>query len=47
MLEAIPGVGRKRAARIVRGRPYRDADELQTALDDHEVADSLADLAGL
>lgn len=47
MLEAIPGVGRKRAARIVRGRPYADADELQIALDDPDVADALADLAGL
>jgi radical SAM superfamily enzyme with C-terminal helix-hairpin-helix motif len=47
MLEAIPGVGRKRAARVVRGRPYQDADELRTALDALEVADVLADLSGL
>jgi radical SAM superfamily enzyme with C-terminal helix-hairpin-helix motif len=47
MLEAIPGVGRKRAARIARGRPYKDADELQRALDDPGMANVLADLAGL
>ncbi len=47
MLESIPGVGRKRAARIARGRPYDDTVTLRTVLDDPEVADALADLARL
>jgi len=47
MLGSIPGVGRKRAARIVRGRPYESADALQAVLDDMGVAEMLADLAAL
>lgn len=47
MLESIPGVGRKRAARIVRGRPYKSAKDLKEALDDPNVAVMLADLAAL
>jgi radical SAM superfamily enzyme with C-terminal helix-hairpin-helix motif len=47
MLEAIPGVGRKRAARIARGRPYGDGEALRSTLDDPGVADVLVDLAGL
>ena len=44
-LQAIPGVGSKRAARIVRNRPYGDASELEAALDDPDVAATLLDLA--
>jgi radical SAM superfamily enzyme with C-terminal helix-hairpin-helix motif len=47
MLEGIPGIGRKRAARIVRGRPYRTAADLLAALDDVGVAEMLTDLAAL
>jgi radical SAM superfamily enzyme with C-terminal helix-hairpin-helix motif len=47
MLEAIPGIGRKRAARIARGRPYEDGDQLLEALDDPEVARMLVDLTSL
>jgi radical SAM superfamily enzyme with C-terminal helix-hairpin-helix motif len=47
MLESIPGVGRKRAARIVRGRPYGDAEALRGVLDDPKLADTLVDLADL
>ncbi len=37
-LEALPGVGSKRAARIVRRRPFSNAAELAAALDDAGVA---------
>jgi radical SAM superfamily enzyme with C-terminal helix-hairpin-helix motif len=39
MLESVPGIGRRRAMAIVRGRPYRTTDELWAVLGDH---DSLA-----
>ncbi len=32
-LQAVPGIGRKRAARIVRGRPWRSAEEMIEALE--------------
>ena len=37
-LEALPGVGAKRAARIVRHRPFTSLAELATALDDAAIA---------
>ena len=37
-LEALPGIGGKRAARIVRRRPYATLDEFVAALDDAAVA---------
>jgi radical SAM superfamily enzyme with C-terminal helix-hairpin-helix motif len=37
-VEALPGIGKKRAAKIVIGRPYRSLDELADVLDDPEVA---------
>ncbi len=37
-LEALPGVGSKRAARILRHRPFRTLAELAAALDDTAVA---------
>ncbi len=37
-LEALPGIGAKRAARIVRGRPYATLTEFAAALDDAAVA---------
>jgi radical SAM superfamily enzyme with C-terminal helix-hairpin-helix motif len=44
MLEAIPGIGRKRAARLVRGRPYSDGEQLVEVLDDPDVASMLQTL---
>lgn len=40
-LEALPGVGAKRAARIVRCRPFATLSELAAALDDAAVAGRL------
>ena len=37
-LEALPGIGRKRAARMVRARPIGSAEELERALDGPEPA---------
>jgi len=42
-LENLPGVGRSRATAIVRGRPYRTADQFVAAMDDPAVARSLLD----
>ena len=38
-LEALPGVGRKRAIRLFRKRPLRSLDDLVAALDDRGVAE--------
>ncbi|WP_201798817.1 radical SAM protein [Methanomassiliicoccus luminyensis] len=43
-LEALPGVGRKRAVRLFRKRPLRSMDDLAKALDDPKVAAGLKDL---
>jgi radical SAM superfamily enzyme with C-terminal helix-hairpin-helix motif len=43
-LEALPGVGSKRAMRIFRKRPIRGEEELAGALDDVQVATSLLGL---
>jgi radical SAM superfamily enzyme with C-terminal helix-hairpin-helix motif len=42
-LESLPGVGRSRASAIVRGQPYRNAEQFVTTLDDPAVARSLLD----
>ncbi len=38
-LAALPGIGKKRAARIVRARPFRSKKEFRSALDDEDVAE--------
>lgn len=40
-LEALPGVGAKRAARLVRRRPFSTLSELASALDDEAAADRI------
>jgi len=46
-LEALPGVGAKRAARIVRHRPFANLSELAAALDDAAVAEVVRPFVGL
>jgi len=41
-LEVLPGVGRKRAARLARGRPFQSVDEVRAALDEGHLLDALA-----
>ncbi|HUR70176.1 MAG TPA: radical SAM protein [Candidatus Thermoplasmatota archaeon] len=43
-LEALPGVGKKRAVRLKVKQPYRDMGQLEAALDDPAVAKQLAPL---
>ncbi len=40
-LEAIPGIGRKRAQRLLLHRPFRSVDDVAAALDDDQVASML------
>ena len=47
MLEAIPGIGKKRAARIVRGRPYGDEAARRGAPGAPDFADMLTTLLAL
>lgn len=47
LLAAVPGIGKKRAARIVRARPFVDEEALRSALDDPGAADALLPLVQL
>ena len=40
-LEAIPGIGKKRAIRILEKRPFNSEEQLHTVLDDADVASDL------
>jgi len=40
-IEAIPGIGRKRAIRIFANRPFKDKDEFLKVLDDPEIGQQL------
>jgi len=44
LLWAIPGIGKKRAARIVRARPFDDEESLRSVLDEPGAADALLPL---
>jgi len=46
-LEAIPGVGKKRAVRILAKRPFHTKEELIRALDDPTIAHNLGEYAKL
>jgi len=46
-LEALPGVGAKRAARIVRNRPFANLAGLAAALDDAAVVEGVRSFVGL
>lgn len=43
MIESLPGVGKKRAMNILKGRPYRDAAHFIKAMDDQTMATKLAE----
>jgi radical SAM superfamily enzyme with C-terminal helix-hairpin-helix motif len=43
-LEALPGVGRKRAIRLFRKRPLKNIDDLAEALDDEKVVENISSL---
>ncbi|MBR2255552.1 MAG: radical SAM protein [Candidatus Methanomethylophilaceae archaeon] len=42
-LEGLPGIGKKRAARLVLARPFRDFGEVEAVVEDPEVASRLRD----
>ena len=46
-ISALPGIGAKRAARIVRGRPFVSWSELAASLDDPAVAQRIAPFVDL
>src|SRR5438067_909446 len=46
-ITALPGIGAKRAARIVRARPFDSLPAFAASLDDPEVADRVAPFLGL
>jgi radical SAM superfamily enzyme with C-terminal helix-hairpin-helix motif len=46
-ISALPGIGAKRAARIVRSRPFATFAEFTAALDDPQVANRVAPFVGL
>lgn len=43
-LEALPGVGKKRASKLVMKRPYKTMEELAEVIEDRDVMDGLRDL---
>lgn len=43
-LEALPGIGRKRATKLVLERPFSDLEDLGRAIDDPSVVEGLRDL---
>jgi len=42
-IETIPGIGKKRAIRILANRPFKSKDELEKSLDDVEVFNKILD----
>jgi radical SAM superfamily enzyme with C-terminal helix-hairpin-helix motif len=46
-IEGLPGIGKKRAAKIVVGRPYSSMDELRKAIDDPAVLDDLQNIISI
>ncbi len=45
-ISALPGIGEKRAARIVRARPFASWSEVAASLDDPAIADRMAPFVG-
>jgi len=44
-MEAIPGIGARRAASLLRARPFRSAEDLRKGVDDPQVVEPLIPLA--
>jgi radical SAM superfamily enzyme with C-terminal helix-hairpin-helix motif len=42
-LEALPGIGRKRAARLVRARPLATVEDVKNILDEPEIAEGIVE----
>jgi radical SAM superfamily enzyme with C-terminal helix-hairpin-helix motif len=40
-IEAIPGIGKKRAIRILAKRPFKDIKQLISALDSQEISEEI------
>jgi radical SAM superfamily enzyme with C-terminal helix-hairpin-helix motif len=45
-LEALPGIGKKRALRIINSRPINNYAELGNSLDDHSLINELRTFLG-
>ena len=43
-ISTLPGIGKKRAANVVRYRPYSSIEDLSKAIDDPSVIEGLRDL---
>jgi radical SAM superfamily enzyme with C-terminal helix-hairpin-helix motif len=41
VLSSIPGIGRKRAIRLIRNRPFRNKEEIMKSLDDKKISENL------
>ncbi|MDR2698838.1 MAG: radical SAM protein [Candidatus Methanoplasma sp.] len=46
-IEGLPGIGKKRAAKIVVKRPFRSMDDLKEAIDDPEVFENIRNMVSL
>lgn len=40
-LSSLPGIGKKRAARLIRGRPFRSVEEINKVLDDGDLVNTI------
>jgi radical SAM superfamily enzyme with C-terminal helix-hairpin-helix motif len=45
-LEALPGIGRKRAVRLFRARPISSESDLEEALEDRGIAENIREFLG-
>ena len=43
VIEALPGVGKKRAFRIIKNRPFKNQDDFLACFDDSDVGKKLLD----
>jgi len=47
LLSALPGIGKKRAARLVRARPFKCMEDVSKALDDPHLIEGLRPFVSL